>query len=189
MKKSMSMGLVALLVGVLLVADILTFIALGASSPIPWILLAVLIAVPILHNKVESSHFVTWKDEYSVGVPVIDDDHKKLLSLINNLQASIHYHTGDEFEKKALDEVVEYTSYHFSREEELMEKSGYPDLEAHKKEHQAMIAKVGSFVAEYEAKGHDVLEGIADYLGQWLITHINGTDQKYAPYLKDKSEG
>ena len=189
MKRSMNMGLVALLVGALLVADILVFIALGVGSFVPWVLLAILIAVPILHNRMESSHFLSWKDEYSVGVPVIDDDHKRLLYLINNLETAIDYNAGDEFEKKALDELVQYTQYHFSREEGLMEKAGYPDLEAHKKEHRAMIAKVESFVAEYEAKGHDVLEGIADYLGQWLVNHINGTDQQYAPFLRDKGEG
>ena len=105
MKQSVSMLMLALIMGVLLVAVILTFAALSYANPIPWLLLLALVAVPILNNRLESRHFVTWRDEYSVGIAVIDADHKKLLSLINNLQAAVHYHTGDEFEKQALDEL------------------------------------------------------------------------------------
>ncbi|MES9966587.1 MAG: bacteriohemerythrin [Sedimenticola sp.] len=189
MKQSVNMLVLSMIMGVIFIADILLFVALGIGHPIPWLLLAVLIAVPYINNKLESKTFVTWDDEYSVGIQAIDDDHKKLLSLINNLQAAVHYHTGDEFEKNALDELVDYTRFHFKREEELMEKHQFPEYESHRLEHEAMIEKVGGFIDEYQQKGHEALEGVADYLKEWLINHINGTDQKYSAFLKERGEG
>ncbi|MES9963094.1 MAG: bacteriohemerythrin [Candidatus Sedimenticola sp. 20ELBAFRAG] len=188
MKQSVSMLMLSMVVGVLLIADILVFVALGAGHPVPWVILVLLIVVPYFHNKMENRHFVTWRPEYSVGIQAIDEDHKKLLSLINNLQAAVHYHTGDEFEKQALDELVDYTKFHFKREEDLMEKYAFPGLESHRAEHAAMIEQVGGFVDEYHKKGHDVLESIAVYLKEWLIKHINGTDQQYAGFIREKGE-
>lgn len=183
------MLILALIMGVILVADIMVFIALGVGHPVPWVLLALLVLVPVLHNRMESGRFVTWKPEYSVGIDLIDDDHKKLLSLINNLQAAVHYHTGYAFEKKALDELVDYTRFHFEREEALMKEHDYPDYELHCAEHREMIGKVEEFVAGYQTKGHDVFESMAAYLKDWLITHINGTDQEVGAYIRGRTGG
>jgi len=184
--KSFKMILLVLFVGALVVAIILTFMSLGALNLVPWLLVAMLVAVPLLFNLSEKKIFAVWKDEYSVGVKSLDDDHRKLLDLINKLQTAVHYQTGDAFEKEALDEVIAYTKYHFEREEKLMEEAGYSDLDEHKKTHQSMIAKVDDFVKDYESKGHEVLEEVASYLKDWLIGHINGTDQEYSALLKEK---
>ena len=176
-----------LVAGTLLVAIMLTFTALGVAHPAPWLLVAALIAIPFLLKKSEQKEFAVWKDEYSVGVESLDDDHRKLLNLINNLQTAVHYQTGEIFEKEALDEVVAYTKYHFDREEKMLEEANYPDLEAHKALHAKMIAEVNGFVAEYEKRGHEALEEVAQYLKDWLIGHINGTDQEYSPLLQKKS--
>ena len=115
-------------------------------------------------------------------------DFEKMTSEIGrgNLDARVNVETGDEFEKQALDGLVRYTKTHFAREEGLMKDNGYPDYAAHKAEHEAMIARVNEFLDLYEDKGHLALEEAADYLKSWLITHINGTDQKYSPYLREK---
>ena len=175
-----------LLIGVLLVAVILTFIALGLTSPIPWLLSVVLIALPFWIKKKDSEQFVTWKDEYSVGVDSLDNDHRKLLNLINNFQTAVKYQTGEAFEREALDDVVAYTKYHFGREEKMMEEAGYADLEAHKEIHRKMIAKVDEFLIDYEKQGHEALEDVALYLKDWLVGHINGNDQEYSSLLKEK---
>jgi len=186
MSKSTKMLLLVLVAGTLLTAAILTFIALGFGNPIPWLLTAGLIAIPVLINWNEKRHFAVWKDEYSVGIPSLDDDHHKLLNLINKLQTAVHYQTGEEFEKEALDEVVAYTKYHFEREEKMMEEAGYPDLANHKEMHRKMIAKVDEFMQNYEAQGHEALEDVALYLKCWLVKHINGTDQQYSETLASK---
>ncbi len=186
MNRTLKMILLVLFIGALLTAIILTFMSLGVFNIVPWLLVALLVAVPLLFKFSEKRHFAVWKDEYSVGVQSLDDDHRKLLNLINKLQTAVHYQTGDVFEKEALDEVIAYTKYHFEREEKLMEEAGYPDLDAHRKIHQRMIAKVDEFVKEYETKGHEVLEEVAAYLKDWLVDHINGTDQEYSALLQEK---
>ncbi|MEN8213463.1 MAG: bacteriohemerythrin [Pseudomonadota bacterium] len=189
MGRNTKMLLLVLFAGALLVAVILTFIALGAAHPVPWLLGALLIAIPVLMRWSENRRFAVWKDEYSVGVDSLDNDHKKLLTLINHLQTAVHYQTGEEFEKEALDEVVAYTRYHFEREEKMMQEAGYANLEAHKEIHREMIAKVDEFTRDYEKRGHEALEDVALYLKNWLIDHINGTDQEYSAILKQKGVG
>ena len=186
MNRSMKMVLLVLLTGALLVAIILTFISLGVFHLVPWLLIIALVLVPVLITRTEKKLFAVWKDEYSVGVRSLDDDHRKLLNLINNFQTAVHYQTGETFEKEALNEVVAYTKYHFEREEKMMQDAGYADLEAHKKIHETMITRIDEFMIEYDKRGHEVLEEIAQFLRDWLVGHINGTDQEYSSLLQEK---
>ncbi len=158
----------------------------GIDNPVPWIMLAVLIALPFIHKKMMSRKFVAWDDSYSVGIQAIDDDHKKLLTLINNLQTSVLYPTGEAFERHALGELVDYTKYHFAREEKLMSEYDYPDFEPHRKQHEEMIAKVGDYMAAYENDREATIDELTVFLKTWLLSHIAGTDQKYSGYLRSK---
>ena len=152
----------------------------------PWIsvvMAAVLMLVFVINKRQTSKHFVAWKDEYSVGIETIDDDHKKLLTLINNLQTAVYYPTGEAFERQALKELVDYTKYHFEREEKMMLDNDYPDFEPHKAQHEAMIGEVKSFCERYEKDRENTIQEMAEFLRSWLINHIAGTDQKYCEHL------
>ncbi len=170
---------------VLISAILLTF-TLGFSHPLPWVFVVILVVVVALNKKLTESDFVTWKDEYSVGIESIDRDHKKLLNLINNLQNSALYYTGEDFERQALKELVDYTEYHFKREETLMEENGFPDFESHRQEHQKMTEKVKEMVVAYERDDEKTIVELAQFLKNWLISHINGSDQEYSGYLIKK---
>jgi hemerythrin-like metal-binding protein len=159
---------------------------LGPTHPLPWIMLVILIAIPFIHNKFFPKKYVEWKDDYSVGIEAMDNDHKKLLNLINQLQTATDYYTGQEFEKKALDELIGYTKTHFAREEKLLEENNYEDLKAHKEQHQLMIAKVNELVKEYENNSEGAIKDTLAYLKSWLIRHINGTDKEYGKVLNAK---
>ncbi len=158
----------------------------GLDNPVPWIMIAILVILPFVHNRMTRKHFVTWEERFSVGIPSIDEDHKKLMSLINNLQSAILYPTDEAFERQALQELVDYTQYHFQREERLMQENGYPDFEAHKQQHQKMIARVQDFLAAYERDREGTVQEMTDFLKDWLIRHIAGTDQQYSAFLKEK---
>ncbi len=186
MKKGSSMLLMVLLTGGLIVVDVMVFMAFGPAHAVPWLLVAATIAIPVFLSRREAKEFVQWKDEYSVGIERIDNDHKKLISLINDLETAVHYNTGDEFERKALEAMVAYTQTHFKLEEDLMQEHGYPDYEAHKGQHDQMISNVEVYLRDYDKHGHKVLGKIAEYLKLWLIEHINGTDRKYVPHLRAK---
>lgn len=175
----------AAIIGLIIVAIFLGFLS-SLSNPVSWILIAVLVLIPIFYKKKANPTRVQWKDEYSVGVKHIDDDHKELIGLLNNFSMAYDYAMSEEFEKKALNELISYTKYHFEREEKLMEDNEYPDVVAHKEQHKVMIAQVEQFVELYNEKGHDALDEIANFLSNWLINHINGTDKQYSEHLHSR---
>ena len=183
--RNMWMFGVALLILTLITAIILGLMA-GPTNPLTWALVALLVIIPLIHRRVSARHFIQWKDEYNVGIDSIDQQHKKLVNLINKLQTAIDYSTGEEFEHEALNELVDYTKTHFGYEEGLMEKYGYPDFEPHKALHREMIAKVEAVLAEYEQDGDLAMDHAVTFLKSWLINHINGTDKQYSSFLIEK---
>ncbi|MDH5436766.1 MAG: bacteriohemerythrin [Gammaproteobacteria bacterium] len=185
MNKNASMFGFSLIILTLVVAVVLGFMA-GPTSPLTWLLVAVLIAIPFIHKKIAAKDFLEWKNEYSVGIDSIDKQHKTLIHLINQLQTAVKYSTGEEFEREALDKLVDYTKTHFSYEEDMMEQNGYPDFEAHKQMHVKMIKKVEEVLAEYEKDSDTAIENALNYLSEWLINHINGTDKEYSSFMISK---
>ena len=183
--KKLCMFGVSLLILTLIVAAILGLLA-GPDSPITWLLIAILVVIPFIHKRMASEQFVEWKDDYSVGIDSIDQQHKKLLNLINQLQTAVDYSTGEQFEREALDELVDYTKTHFTYEEGLMRDNDYPDFEPHKAQHEKMFEKVREVLAEYEQDQDTAMANAAEYLKDWLINHINGTDKEYSSYLIGK---
>ncbi|MGC2856826.1 bacteriohemerythrin [Novispirillum sp. DQ9] len=129
---------------------------------------------------------ITWQDSYSVGVDLIDSDHKLLVSLINQLGDAADGGQGRDVVGSVLNVLIEYTEGHFSREERLMEKGGYPDLPAHREHHRALTNKVREMVGQYRDGRIDALDSdILEFLRSWLTGHILGVDMEYRPYVKD----
>jgi len=185
MNKRTKSFLYAMAIGLIIVIIFLGFLS-SFSNPVSWVLIVVLLMIPAFYKKSEQSNQIQWKDEYSVGITHIDQDHKKLIKLLNQFTTAYDYDMTEDFEKKALEELINYTVYHFEREEKLMSENDYPDFEAHQAKHQEMIKQVNSFVELYNEKGHDALKDISEYLTVWLISHINGTDKEYTHYLNDR---
>lgn len=128
---------------------------------------------------------ITWQDSYSVGVPLIDDDHRLLVSLINQLDDAIQGGQGRDVVGSVLNVLEEYTRGHFGREERLMEKAGYPDLVPHRREHHKLTDQVRAIVERYHAGPDETLDAdVLAFLKTWLTGHILGVDMKYAPYLE-----
>lgn len=172
-------------VGLVVVAIFLGFLS-GFDNAISWLLITSLILVSFIYGKSNKSNQIQWKDEYSVGVQVLDDDHKKLVQLLNQFTTAYDYAMSESFERQALADLVDYTKTHFSREEKIMEENDYPDIVAHKAQHKKMIAQVETFVELYNLKGHDALDEVSHFLSKWLINHINGTDQQYTAHLNSR---
>jgi hemerythrin-like metal-binding protein len=158
----------------------------GPTTYWAWVAVILLAGIYWLHRRLTAQGYLTWKDSYSVGVQALDDDHKRLLHLINNLYTAANYRTDMAFERQALNEVIDYTKTHFAREEELMRANEYPDFEPHKRQHEAMIAKVNELMARYEQDRDGTVEELLKYLREWLIQHILGTDQGYRGHLTSR---
>ncbi len=185
MNNKLRMFGVAVLVLTLITAAILGLVV-SPTNPLTWLLLAALVVLPFLHQRLKSRQYLEWKPEYSVGIPSIDMQHRRLINLINRLQTAVDYSTGEVFEREALDELVDYTRTHFRYEEDLMEQNEYPGFEGHREEHVRMIARVEQVLQDYQQDQDDAMQKATDFLKDWLINHINGTDKQYSQFLIDK---
>lgn len=126
-----------------------------------------------------------WDDKLSVGVMQIDNEHKQLIKMVNELHDAIRANHGKEVLGKVLDGLIAYTGAHFGHEESEMKRTAYPQASTHVAEHQALVKKVLEIHAAYKAGKHAVLgmETLA-FLRDWLVKHIKGTDMALGAYLK-----
>ena len=175
----------AAIVGLIIVTIFLGFLS-SMANPVSWILIVVLLLLSTLYKKLKPENKIVWKEEYSVGIEEIDKDHKKLINLLNQFTTAYDYAMSESYEREALNDLVDYTKYHFEREEALLQANDYPEFEDHKAQHQKMIQQVNDFVNLYNAEGHKAMAEISDFLSNWLINHIQGSDKEYASHLISK---
>ena len=128
---------------------------------------------------------IQWQDSYSVGVPMLDSDHKILISLLNQLYDAREEGQSQEVIGSVLNVLVEYTINHFAREERLMEIGGYPHLEEHRKEHRRLTNTVREYHLEYINGRHTAVSDVFELLKDWLIKHILIADSRYQPYVEN----
>lgn len=127
-----------------------------------------------------------WKDEYSVNIREIDDQHKQLVAMINELHEAMMQQRGQDVLGGLLNNLVSYCNSHFAAEESLMESHGYPDYATHKAKHQKMTAKVLELQNDLKSGKRNITIEVSQFLKDWLDKHILGTDKKYAAYLNSK---
>jgi hemerythrin-like metal-binding protein len=127
--------------------------------------------------------FIKWTNSLSVYVKVFDEQHKKLIDLINKTHIAFEKNETNKI-AQILDELIEYVRVHFSTEEDYFDKYGYPDQNEHKKEHSDLILQVLDFKTRFD-KGEDILNEFLDFLKEWLENHFKTTDQKYVQFFKD----
>lgn len=128
-----------------------------------------------------------WSDKFSVEITSIDEQHKKLVNFINNLDDAMIVGKGKHVIGGILDGLVHYTIEHFDYEEQLFDTHGYPDADAHKKEHKDLVAQVARFKQSFKSGKEELTKDLMDFLKDWLMNHIMDIDKKYSPFLKDKN--
>lgn len=134
----------------------------------------------------ESGKLLRWSESLSVGIESLDNEHKVLVKLINELSDNIHSGLGENAAKASLGKLIEYTGKHFQNEETLFEKHSYPDQEAHKQIHEQLVAKVVEFQRQIEKGEEDISSELLEFLKDWLVDHIKKTDNQYGPYLRQQ---
>ena len=127
-----------------------------------------------------------WSEKYSVGVGEIDDQHKKLIALIERLNAAMRQGQGKQALGGILSELVKYVGTHFAAEERLMKTHGYPEYEPHKEKHDKITKKVLDIQDAFETNGTNVTLDVMKYLENWVDKHILGTDMKYSSFFVEK---
>jgi hemerythrin len=133
---------------------------------------------------------IQWTSDLSSGVKVIDNQHRKLIELINHFNVAVQ--TGDA-RKVLMDlfvDLADYTSYHFQTEEELMERHNYYDIEEHKKLHFEFKRKLAEYILQYRAGDIPMPVNVSQFMVDWLIEHIKGhtqsADTKLGKFLNSR---
>jgi hemerythrin len=127
---------------------------------------------------------VVWDDSLLVNFEIIDNQHKGLIDIINDLIRGCDKGKviKDIIFIKTLRKAVEYAQIHFSTEEKYLQQVNYPDFEAQKKEHNAFVSEVVKQLKSFEENQNDPA-ALVEFLKDWLLNHIAVMDKKYTPYL------
>lgn len=133
-----------------------------------------------------SSILIEWSSELSVNVPSIDEQHRKLVNMINALNYAMEDGLTDEALRNIFDGLLLYTHKHFEYEEELLMRTGFPATAAHQREHDALRERVKG-LQQRVASGEMVLGvEVMDFLRDWLVNHIMGSDRAYSKHLVEQ---
>ena len=127
-----------------------------------------------------------WKEEYSVGIKEIDQQHKVLFEMANKLYDAMKTGKGKGVLEELLKELVKYTMYHFSAEEALFSKYGFSKAEEHKKEHAELKTKVDKLLKDVDAGRTSITIDVFSFIKDWISVHILQKDKIYAAELADK---
>jgi len=127
--------------------------------------------------------FVEWTDELSVGIEEIDEQHKVLVGLVNEMHEAIQRHHARDVVRRVLDQLASYTKTHFVVEESLMRILNYPDYEPHKQEHDTLIAQIEELQQKLDAGKASVNFELMHFLKVWLTKHIMESDKAYSAHF------
>lgn len=130
--------------------------------------------------------FIHWNDSFSVNVKEIDQQHQKLISMINELHDAMSQGKGKDVMGKIVNGLFSYTATHFKTEEKYFDQFGYPETDSHKKEHIAFVQKVTHFKEGYEKGNVGLSIEVMFFLSDWLKDHIKITDMKYSTFFNEK---
>jgi hemerythrin len=133
------------------------------------------------HLKGVIDMMVTWKDEYSIGLTDIDDQHKKLFEIVNRTQELLENEfIVDKYDRivEIIEELKAYTHYHFKAEEDYMLKIGYKRFLSQKAAHNDFLEKMNSIeLSQVDDNQHKYLNDILQFVCDWLVEHILKQDK------------
>jgi hemerythrin len=137
-------------------------------------------------NSGKTMPLIVWNSKYSVGVHEIDEQHKRLIELINELNDAMCLGQGKDIIGRVLEALVLYTQQHFSTEEQLMVQHHYSQFLAHKRAHMDLVDAIQDFQKRFEADEAYLTLDVMTFLKNWLRNHILETDMQLGHELNEK---
>jgi hemerythrin len=143
------------------------------------------IAMPVDQEQADhATPFMRWTREMSVAVTMLDDDHKKMIWIINELHEGIEAGHRQEVLVSVLGHLEEYARFHFAREEDLFARCSYLDAHEHEMEHMSFVKRIHDVRQRFLNTSVAQLDlELMNFLRNWMLTHIQGSDKKYGPRL------
>lgn len=127
-----------------------------------------------------------WNPALSINVKQFDDQHKKLVNMVNDLHDAMKIGKGNEVLGKILDGLISYTASHFADEERLMGTHAYTGIAAHKVEHEKLVKQVLELQQKFKSGQPILTNTVMMFLKDWLVKHIQGDDKKYGNFFNSK---
>lgn len=129
--------------------------------------------------------FVAWSEQYSTGNALVDAYHHIFFQMVEEFSDALQMGDTSSIPDR-IGFLVDYTFMHFQSEERLMEKAGYPDLEAHSHAHEAFRQRVLALHASYQDQADAVsAEEVLRLVQEWFAHHILGEDLRFRPFLSE----
>lgn len=128
--------------------------------------------------------YIRWSDLFNTGITEIDNQHKKLLNILNKA-LTLSINSQDSEIDTIFSELMSYAKYHFTYEEYLFEKYNFPNSGQHLKEHNNFKKTIEEMCASAKemTKSEESIENLVVFLKDWLINHILNSDRKYIKYF------
>ena len=140
----------------------------------------------LLTENIYTMEEIIWQDKFSVGVAEMDDQHQKLIAMINRLIAEQKTLTAPETMASLLTEMVDYSREHFRAEEYLMSEYGYDKKDQQVKLHEEFIQKTVEFCSVTGIGPNILSVALLEYLQTWLMDHILKEDMQYKLFFESK---
>lgn len=129
---------------------------------------------------------IEWNESLSVGIAEFDNQHKELVRMLNELFDAMKVGKGNDVLRPILEKLSAYVVTHFNAEEKKLAQVGYPLYATHKQEHAALTTKLNDFKQKFTIGQAGLSVQLMNFLKDWLINHIKGTDMKYKEFLNSK---
>ena len=127
---------------------------------------------------------IEWEEKYSIGISIIDEEHKELIRIMNAAIVAKQHNSNIEDISKLLKELTVYALNHFSTEESYMVEFNYPEFQYHKEEHHDFSSKTITYCSRVIEGDYHIASEILEYLKQWLVNHIQITDKNMSNVSK-----
>ena len=121
---------------------------------------------------------ITWMDEYALGIEEVDEDHRALIKLINDLHATLNAGSSDEDIVQFLYEVHTRTAAHFAAEERIMRRSGYAEYDTHKGDHARLLDETLDMIDDYREVYSLAPDLLGTRLENWFMVHFRTHDAR-----------
>lgn len=126
-----------------------------------------------------------WSDTFSVNVKEIDDQHKMLVEMINTLHNALKANKGRDVHNEIISKMAGYAKTHFKTEEKYMIQYNFMGYYSHKIEHDQFVVKALDLKERLEKSDLAMTLEIYNFLTDWLVNHILGTDKKYSQHFNN----
>lgn len=129
---------------------------------------------------------IEWKDSLSVKIMDIDNQHRELIRILNELHEAMKTGKAKNVLNDILNRLIGYTKSHFKTEERLFILHKYPLAEQHIAEHDNFVNKVAEFKKKFDSGNVSLSIEVIKFLSSWVENHITGTDKKYTEFFNSK---